>query len=72
MIKKNRGNLLEQHAEKIVLAVVGIISVVLLWMFVLTSPNAVKIEGGSGSQGICSARGEQLCCNAGQYTGEDS
>jgi len=44
MIKKNRGNLLEQHAEKIVLAVVGIISVVLLWMFVLTSPNAVKIS----------------------------
>lgn len=45
MIKKNKGNLLEQHAEKIVLGVVGIVSVGLLWMFVLTSPNAEKIGG---------------------------
>ncbi|RKY08531.1 MAG: hypothetical protein DRP66_04355, partial [Planctomycetota bacterium] len=45
MAKKNRGNLLEQHAEKIVLGVVGIVSVGLLWMFVLTSPNAVEIGG---------------------------
>ncbi|MEE9366486.1 MAG: hypothetical protein V3W44_07360, partial [Dehalococcoidales bacterium] len=45
MINKKKGNLLEQHAEKIVLGVVGIISVVLLWVFVLSSPNAVKIDG---------------------------
>ncbi len=45
MNKKNRGNLLEQHAEKIVLGVVGIISVGLLWAFVLSSPNAEKIGG---------------------------
>ncbi len=45
MTKKNRGNLLEQHAEKIVLGVVGIISVGLLWMFVLSSPNAEKLGG---------------------------
>ncbi len=44
-MKKNKGNLLEQHAEKIVLGVVGIISVGLLWMFVLTSPNSEKIGG---------------------------
>ncbi len=45
MINKKKGNLLEQHAEKIVLGVVGIISVVLLWVFVLSSPNAEKIGG---------------------------
>lgn len=45
MINKKKGNLLEQHAEKIVLGVVGIISVVLLWAFVLSSPNAVKLGG---------------------------
>ena len=45
MINKKKGNLLEQHAEKIVLGVVGIISVVLLWVFVLSSPNAEKIDG---------------------------
>ncbi len=45
MTKKNKGNLLEQHAEKIVLGVVGLISVVLLWVFVLSSPNAEKIGG---------------------------
>lgn len=45
MTKKNRGNLLEQHAEKIVLGVAGIISVGLLWMFVLSSPNAEEVGG---------------------------
>ncbi|MCD6392903.1 MAG: hypothetical protein J7M40_05295 [Planctomycetes bacterium] len=45
MNKKNRGNLLEQHAEKIVLGVSGIISLGLLWLFVLSSPNAEKIGG---------------------------
>ena len=51
MNKKNRGNLLEQHAEKIVLGVAGIVSLGLLWMFVLSSPNAEEVGGrkrGSG------------------------
>ncbi|MBE0534494.1 MAG: hypothetical protein IH624_02410 [Phycisphaerae bacterium] len=43
MLKKKKGNLLEQHAEKLVLGVAVLISVVLLAVFVIGGPNAVKI-----------------------------
>ena len=37
------ASVFEKHAEKIVLGVVAIICLWLLWAFVLSSPNAVKI-----------------------------
>ena len=44
MIKK-KGNFFERHVEKIVLGVSGVLSVWLLWVFVLGSPYAEEISG---------------------------
>jgi hypothetical protein len=44
-VNKRKGNLLEQHAEKIVFAVSGVLCLWLLVMFVIGSPNAVVIDG---------------------------
>lgn len=45
MMKKRKGNLLEQHAEKIVLGVSVVIGLALLWFLVIGSPNSVQIGG---------------------------
>ncbi len=44
-MKKKKGNLLEQHAEKIVLGVSVLVSLALLWLFVIGGPNAVVVSG---------------------------
>ncbi|HPS56461.1 MAG TPA: hypothetical protein PLP05_12750, partial [Sedimentisphaerales bacterium] len=44
-MNKKGGNFFEEHAEKIVLAIVGVICVWLLATRVLFSPNSVKYEG---------------------------
>ena len=44
-VNKRKGNPLEQHAEKIVFAVSGVLCLWLLVMYVIGSPNAVEIDG---------------------------
>ncbi|TFG89694.1 MAG: hypothetical protein E4H16_03250 [Candidatus Atribacteria bacterium] len=45
-MNKKKGNLLELHVDKIIFAIVGILCLLLLWMFVLSSPYDVEIEPG--------------------------
>ncbi len=47
MNKKSAGNFIEQHAEKLVLGVSGVLCLWLLFMFVIGSSNSVEIEGRS-------------------------
>lgn len=44
-MSKKKGNFLEQHVDKIVLAVVGILCIVLLWIFVLKRPYTLEFDG---------------------------
>ena len=41
-MKKKLLDLLEQHVDKLILGVIGILSLAILWMFVIGSPYAVK------------------------------
>ena len=44
-MNKKTGNLFERYVDKIVLVVVGIFSLLLLWMFIFSGPYAVEYEG---------------------------
>jgi hypothetical protein len=41
---KKTGNFLEQNIDKIVLAVIGLVSLAVLWLMVLNSPNNIDID----------------------------
>ena len=45
MIKLDIGNVLEKHAEKLVFGIAGLLSIWLLFIFVIGSPNSVEIGG---------------------------
>ena len=48
---KKKGNFFEQNIEKIVLSVSGLLSLWLLWLFVLSLPHHIEIDGQSKSPG---------------------
>ncbi|NLK40608.1 MAG: hypothetical protein GX298_00960 [Planctomycetes bacterium] len=43
--KKNILAVLETHVDKIILGPIGLISLYLLWMFLITNPYAVEVQG---------------------------
>ena len=44
-MSKKKSNLFEEHVDKAVLAIVSILSLVFLWVFVLSGPYAVEYDG---------------------------
>lgn len=50
-MKKKLLDILEKHIDKLILGVIGILSLAILWMFVIGSPYAVKYGSGKAGPG---------------------
>lgn len=58
-MSKKKGNFVEQHLDKLILALIGVICLGLLWLYIFRNPGGPQIDGRKESLGSLQSRLEQ-------------